>query len=372
VAPSVGLSITRTGSSRWLPRTSALLGVTIAVATATATPTLLSSLHHLTSEPARYGETWDVLVSDPLGPASAASVAERLRSIDGIEAAGGLTGNTARIGSRDLYVYAIAPVDGVAPGIVPMIRRGRSPAAPSEIALGSRTMADAGVDLGDSVELNYLDSPHRLTVVGEAVINDGHEPIPGLGAIVTPQWLASVDNASYVSDFAIRFSPDARRDGVAAVEREFSGWTTRSVAPHGVVNLERISGWPAVLAVLMATLAVVAFLHALVLTVRTQRRQLAILRALGSSRRQLAAGVIWHAVFLTVPAVAVGVPLGVVLGRAGWGVFARNLGVGSGPIVPPVSLVLAAVVTLAVTAILAVGPSWRAAHVGTTEALRAE
>jgi hypothetical protein len=34
--------------------------------------------------------------------------------------------------------------------------------------------------------------------------------------------------------------------------------------------------------------------------------------------------------------------------------------------------VLAAVVTLAVTAILAVGPSWRAAHVGTTEALRAE
>jgi putative ABC transport system permease protein len=253
-----------------------------------------------------------------------------------------------------------------------MIRRGRAPAASSEIALGSRTMADAGVDLGDSVELNYLESPHRLTVVGEAVINDGHEPIPGLGAIVTPQWLASVDNASYVSDFAIRFSPEARRDGVAAVEKEFSGWTTRSVAPHGVVNLERISGWPAVLAVLMATLAVVAFLHALVLTVRTQRRQLAVLRALGSSRRQLAAAVIWHAVFLTVPAVAVGVPLGVVLGRAGWGVFARNLGVGSGPIVPPVSLVLAAVVTLAVTAILAVGPSWSAAQVGTTEALRAE
>ena len=81
---------------------------------------------------------------------------------------------------------------------------------------------------------------------------------------------------------------------------------------------------------------------------------------------------VWHAVFLTVPAVAVGVPLGVVLGRAGWGVFARNLGVGSAPIVPPASLVLAAVVTLALAAVLAVGPSWRVARVGTTEALRAE
>ena len=313
-----------------------------------------------------------MLVSDPLGPASAASVADRLRSIGGIEAAGGLTGNTARIGSRELYMYAISPLDGLAAGIVPTITRGRAPAAPNEIALGSRSMADAGIDVGDPVELTYLDTPHRLTVVGEAVINDGHEPIPGLGAIVTPQWLRSVDQASYVSDFAVRFSPEARRDGVAAVEREFTGWTTRPVAPHGVVNLERISGWPAVLAVLMATIAVVAFLHALLLTVRTQRRQLAVLRALGSSRRQLAAAVVWHAVFLTVPAVAVGVPLGVVLGRAGWGVFARNLGVGSAPIVPPASLVLAAVVTLALTAVLAVGPSWRAARVGTTEALRAE
>jgi hypothetical protein len=61
-----------------------------------------------------------------------------------------------------------------------------------------------------------------------------------------------------------------------------------------------------------------------------------------------------------------------VLGRAGWGVFARNLGVGSNPIVPLLSLVLAAAVTLALTAVLALGPSWQAAHVGTTEALRAE
>ena len=323
--------------------------------------------------PGRYGATWDVLVSDPLGPASAASVADRLRSIDGIEAAGGLTGNTARIGSRELYVYAISPLDGLAAGIVPTITRGRAPAAPNEIALGSRSMADAGIDIGDPVELTYLDTPHRLTVVGEAVINDGHEPIPGLGAIVTPQWLSSVDQASYVSDFAVRFSPEARRDGVAAVEREFTGWTTRPVAPHGVVNLERISGWPAVLAVLMATIAVVAFLPRLLLTVRTQRRQLAVLRALGSSRRQLAGAVVWHAVFLTVP------PPSRSACRSGW-----CWGGPAGGCSPATSVsarlrssrrprcVLAAVVTLALAAVLAVGPSWRAARVGTTEALRAE
>jgi putative ABC transport system permease protein len=97
-----------------------------------------------------------------------------------------------------------------------------------------------------------------------------------------------------------------------------------------------------------------------------------VLKALGASRRQVGAGVLWHASFLALPAIVIGVPLGVIVGRAGWRVFARNLGVVSGPVVSPVVLLVVAVVALLITNALAVWPSWRAVHLRTADALRSE
>jgi putative ABC transport system permease protein len=373
VAPTVGLALTPgRRARRWLPRTSAVLGLALAVAAAIAAPTLVDSLHHLTAVPDRYGAAWDVLVSDPLGEASSADVARRLGQVDGIEAVAGITGNSGHLGRHDLYVYALSAVPGLPSGIVPTVVRGRAPAAPDEVALGRRSLSASGADLGDTVRLRYLDQEHPLKVVGEVVVNDGHEPLPAVGAVVTPAWLSQVDRASYVDDFAVRFRPEARARGVAALERMFTGWTTRATPPQGIVNLKRISGWPVVLAGLIVAMAAAAFLHFLVLSVRDSRRQLAVLRVLGSSRRQLAGSIGWYAAFLAVPAIVVGVPLGVALGRSGWGVFARSLGVGSRPVVPLAALFLVAVAALAGALVLAVLPAWRASRVGTTDALRAE
>src|SRR5262249_12952545 len=149
--------------------------------------------------------------------------------------------------SHSLYVYTLAPVPGVPQVLAPTITRGRAPAAADEIALGSRSLAAAKAGIGDKVELTYLGVPHRMTVVGEVVVNDGYEPVPGVGAVVTPEWLDSVDQVSYVSDFAIRFRPADRARGVAQLEREYPGWTSRPTAPHSIVNLQRISAWAGLL-----------------------------------------------------------------------------------------------------------------------------
>jgi putative ABC transport system permease protein len=373
VSPMVGLALTgRTTTSRWAPRVAAVLGSAVAVAAVVATPTLTASLQHLVKHPQRFGVAWDALVSGPTGPASAANIAEGLAKVDGIAAVAGLLGNTAHIGDHELYVYTLEPVPGLPSGIAPTITRGRAPVAADEIALGSRTLASVGAKLGDTIKLNYLDDDRELRVVGEVVVNDGYEPVPGRGAVVTPEWLRSVDAAGFVSDFAVRFRPEAREKGIAALQAAFPGWTAPAYQPRSIADLQRISGWPPLLAGLTAAMAVVAFVHALVTSVRERRRQLAVLKALGSSRRQVGAGVLWHASFLALPAILIGVPLGVIVGRAGWAVFERNVGVVSGPIVSPLSLVLISAIALLITNALAVWPSWRAAHLRTADALRSE
>jgi hypothetical protein len=82
--------------------------------------------------------------------------------------------------------------------------------------------------------------------------------------------------------------------------------------------------------------------------------------------------IFWHASFLALPAILVGVPAGVVLGRWGWGVVSHSLGLPSVPIVPLALLVAIAAAALVGANVLAIWPSWRAAHITAADALRSE
>ena len=75
--------------------------------------------------------------------------------------------------------------------------------------------------------------------------------------------------------------------------------------------------------------------HALVLSTRRQRGQLAVLKTLGIQPRPGGVAIVWHAsACWRVVAALVGLPLGVIAGRWGWRVVADQLGVASGPVVP--------------------------------------
>ena len=100
------------------------------------------------------------------------------------------------------------------------------------------------------------------------------------------------------------------------------------------------------LAGLTMLMAGAAFVHTLITSVRVQRHPLAVAKALGWSRTQVGRSIFWHASFLALPAILVGVPAGVVLGRWGWGVVSHSLGVPSVPVVPLALLVAIAVAAL--------------------------
>jgi hypothetical protein len=361
------------GRTRGRGQTTAVVaGLAVAVAAAVASVSLVASLKHVTAEPQRYGAPWHAVVTSALGSGSSRYVVDRLAALDGIESAAGIVGHDGAIGDHTLYVYALVPVPGLPEGIEPAVVRGRAPTSSAEVALGAKSLAAAHASLGDTVELTYLERTRRLTVVGEVLVYDNWEPVPGVGAVVDHRLIDELDPTPSFSDYAVRFEPGNRDAGVATLRTAFPGLVTEPTVPGAVRNLQRVSSWPALLSLIVVLLALTAFIHALVVTVRRQRGQLAVLQALGFRRCQISATVSWYVTALLVPALVIGAPLGVVAGRWGWSVFAANLGVPPIPIVP-----LAAVVTIVAAAFAAVNLiafplTWRSARSDLAQALRAE
>jgi predicted lysophospholipase L1 biosynthesis ABC-type transport system permease subunit len=189
---------------------------------------------------------------------------------------------------------------------------------------------------------------------------------------VDHQLIDELDPAPFVSDYAVRFESGHEVAGVTALRAAFPQLVTEPTVPGAVRNLQRVSSWPRLLTLIVGVLALSAFLHALIVMVRRQRSQLAVLQALGFRRRQLSATVSWYVTALLVPALVIGVPLGIVAGRWGWRVFAANLGVPAGPVVPVVAVVTIVLAAFIAVNVVAFPLAWRAARGDLAQARRAE
>jgi ABC-type lipoprotein release transport system permease subunit len=115
-----------------------------------------------------------------------------------------------------------------------------------------------------------------------------------------------------------------------------------------------------------------AFAFTVVATVRRRRRDLALLKTLGFTRRQLSACIAWQSSVSVLTGLIIGIPLGIVFGRWLWLAFARQIGT-----VPFASVSVPSMVVLGVSAILlanvvAFFPGRAAARTAAAIALRAE
>lgn len=155
----------------------------------------------------------------------------------------------------------------------------------------------------------------------------------------------------------------------AAALRHCCGRHRLGVRP---ASLERVRNIPLVLAVLLAVLAAAALTHGLFSSVRRRQRDLAVLAALGFTRRQMVGAVAWQAATFAVVALAVAMPLGVVAGRRAWGLVADGLGIPPALRVPLGALSLVAVATGVVAFAVATVPARRGARLRPAAVLRAE
>jgi ABC-type lipoprotein release transport system permease subunit len=109
-----------------------------------------------------------------------------------------------------------------------------------------------------------------------------------------------------------------------------------------------------------------------VASVRRRRRDFALLKTLGFTRRQLAGAVSWQSSAIAAVGLVVWVPLGIAAGRWLWLAFAHELAAVPDPTIPVGSIALAAVAALVLANLVAALPGLRAARTPAAEVLRAE
>ena len=133
-----------------------------------------------------------------------------------------------------------------------------------------------------------------------------------------------------------------------------------------------MGGQPLALALGLAAAAVLSLTVTVFADVRRRRRELALLKTLGMTRRQVRAMVAWQTSVILRVAVLIGVPLGILAGRLSWISFATSLGVVPATATPVPALLLGAVVLLLAGNLLAAAPGILAARTSTATVLRAE
>jgi ABC-type lipoprotein release transport system permease subunit len=129
---------------------------------------------------------------------------------------------------------------------------------------------------------------------------------------------------------------------------------------------------PAFLAAGLGLGAVSALGLTLAASVRRRWRDLALLKALGFTRGQLATAVAWQASVSVVIGTAIGIPVGLVLGQWLWTLFAEELYAVPRASVPALSIAVVGVGALIMANAVALLPARRAARVPTALVLRSE
>jgi hypothetical protein len=241
--------------------------------------------------------------------------------------------------------------------------------------LGARNLERAGLQLGDIAVLRLGNTAAGLRIVGRGLFPEfGDAGGLGNGVYMTYRGLQRMLPEARQNVFLVRYRRDTDPGAETAhLRRALDPLPTRSTGePRELQALSEVSGLPALLGALLVLLAGAALAHTLISSVRRRRRELAVLRTMGFVRRQVWLSVFWQTATLVAIALVVGIPLGALLGRFAWNVFAQDLGAISEAQVAWVPFLLTIPAALLLAGLVAAVPAWMAGRMRPSVALRAE
>ena len=369
-----------------VPVRSAILGTALAMIVVVATVIFGASLDTLVSHPALYGWNWTYALSAGNPTYIPQQRAAALLDHDpDVAAWTGVYFATLTIDGQTVPVIGASPHAPVAPPIL----SGHSLDTPEQVVLGAVTLAQLHKHLGDTVEVrSAATKPARLRIVGTATlpslgINGSLHTEMGTGALLSYKLIPggasnpSGNQAAGPNNIFVRLRPGANpvtaRHTLQRLVPAANGGVVASVQrPAEIVNYRTMGNTPAYLGAALATGAIVALGLTLLASVRRRRRDLALLKTFGFTRRQLAAVVAWQASIAVALGVIVGVPLGIVIGRSLWDLFANAIHVVPEPTVPTLTIALIALGALLLANLVAAIPGRQAARTRTAVLLHAE
>ncbi len=374
-----------------VPVWSALAGSILAVSALCATAVFGSSLAHLVTTPALYGQPFGLYIS--VNSTGTQAQAERL--VDDIERERGVTGITAglsgdvRINGHTVAALAGQPIRG--PLLLTTVT-GRLPEGPGEVTLGATTLREAGAHVGSVVRVSVPNanggtrtSPYRVVGVtsfppdfGTGGLGTGAAfDFAGFGDQCPPgakPRMCAIDE-TYDGAGVILVRTASSVAGRAARNRlmaAYAGDVSLPVAPTNLVNFGQSVNFPLLLGSVLIVFGIATLLHVLVVSITRRRQEIGILKSLGFVRRQVVFTVLWQTTTVALIGLVVGIPLGVATGRLVWRAFAGYLGVVPVPVVTLWEVVAIALGTLVVANVLAAAPAIVASRMRPARVLRTE
>jgi len=367
----VRFAVQRDRSGRGSSLVATLVGLVAAIAAIAAALTFAANLNDLVTKPTRYGWTWGAFIdsyTEEVTPAFAGRI-ENDRDLAAIT-----VGSRASLvmAGHTIPAYGFRSVRGrVAPAVV----HGRMPRGAHEVAFGAQTLRDIDRSVGDTVNVpTGAGTPVRLKIVGQVLLPSlavtGTSGL-GEGAALDAAALRRIDPSAGPAFFLVDLAPGASVSALATrYGSEANVFGPRR--PGDVVAYGHVRATPLLLAALLGVLGAGVLAHLLVTSIGSRRRDLAVLKTLGFTRRQVASTVAWLATTLIGLALLVGMPVGMIAGRWTWRSFADDLGISADVAVPLVALVVLVAVAILLANLVAALPARTAARTRPALVLRSE
>jgi len=380
-----------------VPVRSAILGAAMAVMVVIATVTFGASLDTLVTHPNLYGWNWNFALNSAYGGGSEIPqqhVAALLDHDHDVAAWTGVYFDPATVQIDGLAVPVMAERPNTA--LQPPILSGHRFEASNQVVLGATTLANLHKRVGQTVTVSGpgINKPIMLVIAGTATMPavgfgfTSHLEM-GSGALLSDTLVpiefrssgfGSANNGPNAIFVRLRDGANPT-DSLHSLQRIASmvskgpdgGVTVASLErPAEIVNYRSTGTTPVLLGAALATGAIVALGLTLIASVRRRRGDLALLKTLGFTGRQLAAAIAWQSSVAVGIGTVIGVPLGIILGRILWDLFAHEINVVPAPSVPVLSVVLLVLGALALANLVAAIPGRIAARTATALLLRAE
>jgi putative ABC transport system permease protein len=269
------------------------------------------------------------------------------------------------------------------------LAEGRAPAGPNEVVLDKATADREGFGIGDSVTVLSKAAPRSMTVVGIATYGpiDG---LPGTTLVATDTATAqelfaqpgTFDSIAVAAEPGVTPEELSRRVGAALAENPAVADESVSVVTGEQDTADKQAEMKEDLSFFNTFLLSFAYVALFVgtfiiyntfsIVVAQRTRDMAMLRAIGASRRQVLRSVLLEALLVGVVAAAVGLGLGVVLSH-GLRALLNAVGLaipGGTVVITSGTVALSAIVGIAVTVVSAMAPARRAGRVRPIAALR--
>jgi putative ABC transport system permease protein len=368
------------------------LGVALVAGTYVLTDTINESFNEIFTESLK---GTDVAVtakqevqSDEVGPpAFPADLIDRVRRVDGVEAAAGAVFATGRFVDTDGDPIGNSFAPNFISSLLPPrfetldYVEGRKPRAPTEASLDTQTADTGNIEVGDKVRLAGAHEAKTYDVVGLTKLGDTSFGGAGIAQVTLPEAQQITDRVDQFDQISVAAADgvgdEELRDRIAQVmPPQVQVETGEEAAQRSSEDIEEGLGFLRIALLVFAgvSLFVGAFqiFNTFSITVAQRTREFGMLRTLGASRPQILGSVGTEALLLGLLGSAAGIAGGV--GFAfGINELFKSFGIdlpNTGTVVAVRTVIVSLIVGVGVTLVAAIAPAIRATRVTPMAALR--